>query len=95
MTAYHDPHSIEAKKARYSQELAAYTLRQWDSVRHSIEDGDSSESSGPPSQQQDRSRSASRDSETAARPRGIQVHDYAQTSRRHLNGQRTIAAGKA
>ena len=48
MTAMYDPHSIEARKARYSRELAAYTLRQWDLVRQAMETGDSKERDANP-----------------------------------------------
>ena len=45
MTAARDSQSVEARKARYSRELAAYTLRQWDLVRQSMEGGDNKDKS--------------------------------------------------
>ena len=69
MTAYHDPQSIEARKARYSQELAAYTLRQWDLVRQAMEQGDRNEGSGSPSPRRQNSSSGSRETEASARLR--------------------------
>ncbi|PCH33401.1 hypothetical protein WOLCODRAFT_147501 [Wolfiporia cocos MD-104 SS10] len=35
-TAVYGIQSVEAQKQRYSRELAAYTLRQWDSVRQAM-----------------------------------------------------------
>lgn len=37
MTATHDARSIESQKERYSRELAAYTLRQWNSAYQAAE----------------------------------------------------------
>ncbi|KAH9921988.1 uncharacterized protein BXZ73DRAFT_104246 [Epithele typhae] len=39
MTALYDPQSVEARKARYSRELAAYTLRQWDMAQQAGNEG--------------------------------------------------------
>ena len=69
MTAYHDAQSIEARKARYSRELAAYTLKQWDLVRQAMEEGQRDEKSASPPSRQDRSGSVPRDTEKSARTR--------------------------
>ncbi|KAI0757255.1 hypothetical protein C8Q80DRAFT_1265207 [Daedaleopsis nitida] len=92
--AYQDAHSIEARKARYSQELAAYTLRQWDLVRQTMEDDKrGEESKKTPSPPRHRSGSVAREAERSSRTRqGIQVHDYAQSAHRHPNGGRAVAA---
>ena len=69
MTAYHDAQSIEARKARYSRELAAYTLKQWDLVRQAMEEGQRDEKSASPPSKQDMSGSVPRDTEKSARTR--------------------------
>ena len=71
MTALYDPQSVEARKARYSQELAAYTLRQWGQACQDMENGENKEESVSPSSRRDRSRSSSmpRDSEKIGRQR--------------------------
>ena len=83
MTAYHDSQSIEARKARYSRELAAYTLRQWDLARQTMESSDSTAQNGTAARpsttsSRDRSRSGSvpPDSERAARIRQGMLFDY-------------------
>ncbi|KAI0067825.1 hypothetical protein BV25DRAFT_1819268 [Artomyces pyxidatus] len=54
-------HSVELQKQRYSQELAAYTMRQWNAVRDSIEQAKSREvRTGSQSHSQTRNRSQSR-----------------------------------
>ncbi|THH19721.1 hypothetical protein EW146_g1510 [Bondarzewia mesenterica] len=42
--------SVESKKQRYSEELAAYTLRQWNLVRQSTEqtEGEPTDDCAPP-----------------------------------------------
>lgn len=69
MTSTRDAHTIEARKARYSRELAAYTLRQWDLVRQSAEsDGDDRDKSASPSgSHSGRSRSLPRDNNKPSR----------------------------
>ncbi|TFY79473.1 hypothetical protein EWM64_g4539 [Hericium alpestre] len=39
--------SVEVQKQRYSQELAAYTMRQWNVVRQSMEQSRQNEQSDP------------------------------------------------
>ncbi|KAI0336081.1 hypothetical protein GY45DRAFT_1316138 [Cubamyces sp. BRFM 1775] len=83
MTAARDSQSIEARKARYSRELAAYTLRQWDLVRQSMEDGEnkdkSTDSPGLPPRQGNAS-----DREHRSTP-GVHAHDYARSPYRQSN----------
>lgn len=67
MTAFTDIKSVETRKAMYSQELAAYTRRQWDTVRRTMEDGSGSQTVNPPLQQE--SASAPPDSGTTSRLR--------------------------
>ena len=67
MTAFTDTKSVETRKAMYSQELAAYTRRQWDTVRRTMEDGSGSPTVNPPLQQE--SASAPPDSGTTSRLR--------------------------
>ncbi|EIW64917.1 uncharacterized protein TRAVEDRAFT_68613 [Trametes versicolor FP-101664 SS1] len=92
MTSTRDAHTIEARKARYSRELAAYTLRQWDLVRQSAEsDGEHRDSSASPS---GRSRSQPRDNNTPSRAsQGIHAHDYAHGLHRQTSGR--AVAGNA
>ncbi|KAI0670153.1 hypothetical protein C8Q78DRAFT_1039439 [Trametes maxima] len=61
--------SIEARKARYSRELATYTLRQWNLVRQSMEGSTSSpdKSETPSTSQCGGSDSLSRDSSKIGR----------------------------
>ena len=93
MTAYHDAHSVEARKARYSRELAAYTLRQWDLVRQTMEEGATNPTDKSTSQlsQRDRSSSsATMDSETSSRSRSgasrMQADRTAELTRRRRAG---------
>ncbi|OJT15978.1 hypothetical protein TRAPUB_11703 [Trametes pubescens] len=83
MTSTRDAHTVEARKARYSRELAAYTLRQWDLVRQSTEsDGDDNDRSATPSgSHADRSRSQPRDSDRPSRASQANA-DTNETSRR-------------
>ncbi|RPD63207.1 hypothetical protein L227DRAFT_417606 [Lentinus tigrinus ALCF2SS1-6] len=94
MTAHQKVQSLEDRKARYSQELAAYTLRQWDLVRQGMEDGTAVNRSSSQASQRERSVSTPRDSERSSRMRsGIQAHDYAQSAHQHMNGGRAVTAG--
>ena len=68
MTVFMDTKLVEARKAIYSQELAAYTLQQWDVVRRTMEDGSGSQAAGQPVQQQE-SRNVLPDSGTSSRNR--------------------------
>ena len=80
MTAYHDAHSVEARKARYSRELAAYTLRQWDLARQSMEDGSNRDKSASPQARQGRSRSVPRGSGKSTRIKQGQTDAPLQTT---------------
>lgn len=64
MTANRDAQSIEDRKARYSRELAAYTLRQWDLVRQAMESGSAGADN---SSQRERSSSVPRESDRSSR----------------------------
>ncbi|KAI0768538.1 hypothetical protein BD413DRAFT_479203 [Trametes elegans] len=94
MTRSYDSQSIEARKARYSRELAAYTLRQWDLVRQSMEDGDNRDKSATPpsSSRQGRSWNTSADNDARSTP-GVHVHDYAQSPHRQTSSR--AVAGNA
>ncbi|PIL29616.1 hypothetical protein GSI_08253 [Ganoderma sinense ZZ0214-1] len=95
MTAIADIKSVETRKAMYSQELAAYTRRQWDMVRRAMEDGSGSHAANAPPRQQE-SASATPDTASTSRLRhGIRARDFALATHRHLNGQRNMATGKA
>ncbi|KAI1797642.1 hypothetical protein LXA43DRAFT_1088724 [Ganoderma leucocontextum] len=96
MTTCNGIQSVEARKAIYSQELAAHTRRQWDMARQAVEDGSGSQAAQPSSQQQESPSCVQQpDSETPSRRRhGVQAHDYAQTAYRHVDDQRNMAAGK-
>ncbi|KAI0724296.1 hypothetical protein C8T65DRAFT_563272 [Cerioporus squamosus] len=94
MTAHQDVQSIEDRKARYSRELAAYTLRQWDLVRQAMEDGSAgADRATNESSQRERSTPVSRDSSRVRS--GIHAHDYAQSTHRQLNGGCAVTAGNA
>ncbi|KDQ54761.1 hypothetical protein JAAARDRAFT_37860 [Jaapia argillacea MUCL 33604] len=75
--------SPESQKQRYSQELAAYTLRQWNSARQSIErqsqdsDGSKSNKSSPPAHM----------TEANGTEQGTQAVDYARRSRRRCDDE--------
>ncbi|KAI0359137.1 hypothetical protein OH77DRAFT_1420685 [Trametes cingulata] len=90
MTSSRDAQSIEARKARYSRELAAYTLRQWDLVRQSMEDGGNRDKSATPPTS-GRSRSVPRDSGRSSRIQGIHAHDYAHSPHRQMSSSRAVA----
>ncbi|KAI9066667.1 hypothetical protein FKP32DRAFT_1673671 [Trametes sanguinea] len=92
MTGPRDPQSVEARKARYSRELAAYTLRQWDLVRRSMEDGNNREKSASPPGLPSRQGSSDVNGDLRSTP-GIQAHDYAQSPHRQTNGR--VVAGNA
>ncbi|TFK90235.1 hypothetical protein K466DRAFT_543874 [Polyporus arcularius HHB13444] len=93
MTANRDAQSVEDRKARYSRELAAYTLRQWDLVRQAMESGPAGADKAMNSSQRDRSSSVPRDSDRSSRVSGVHVHDYAQSPHRQMSSGRTVTAG--
>ncbi|KAJ8501562.1 hypothetical protein ONZ51_g503 [Trametes cubensis] len=88
MTAARDSQSVEARKARYSRELAAYTLRQWDLVRQSMEGGDNKDKSADSPSLIARQGNAS-DREHRPTP-GVHAHDYARGPYRQ-NNHRAVA----
>ncbi|RDX56145.1 hypothetical protein OH76DRAFT_1396474 [Lentinus brumalis] len=93
MTANREAQSIEDRKARYSRELAAYTLRQWDLVRQAMESGSAGADN---SSQRERSSSVPRESDRSSRVHSsVHVHDYAQSPHRQTSGGRTVTAGNA
>ncbi|GJE87768.1 hypothetical protein PsYK624_038510 [Phanerochaete sordida] len=70
---------LDAEKQRYASELAAYTRRQWDTARRSLELNQSpqqAQSNGAARSASDAQTSSTRGSQ------GIQSHDYAQRSHR-------------
>ncbi|KAL4243106.1 hypothetical protein ABKN59_001025 [Abortiporus biennis] len=69
--------NIETQKQQYSRELAAYTLRQWDVARQSLQT-DNTEPGAKSSHRSSRSNSASRDPTLASQ--GIQSIDFAKRS---------------
>ncbi|KAI0639152.1 hypothetical protein C8Q77DRAFT_1152152 [Trametes polyzona] len=89
MTGTRDSQTIEARKARYSRELAAYTLRQWDLVRQSMEDGSNRDKSASPQARQDNGHV----NDDARSTPGIHAHDYAQSPHRQSSGR--AVAGNA
>ncbi|TCD70080.1 hypothetical protein EIP91_005062 [Steccherinum ochraceum] len=98
MTAIHDIQATELQKERYSRELAAYTLKQWDTARRSLElsrsQRDKSKSpsrrSETPSPDATRARASSRAADGSAHlpaTAGVQSVDYARRShKRTTNG---------
>ncbi|KAI8995365.1 hypothetical protein BD414DRAFT_479323 [Trametes punicea] len=85
MTSPRDPQSVEARKARYSRELAAYTLRQWDLVRRSMDNASHRDKSASPPGLPSRQGDVNVNGNPRSTP-GIQVHDYAQSPYRQTNG---------
>ncbi|KAH9853138.1 hypothetical protein C2E23DRAFT_885118 [Lenzites betulinus] len=92
MTGTRDAQTIDAHMARYSRELAAYTLRQWDLVRQSAEGGNNAreKSSTPPSSHQE---STSHPNDDPRSTPGIHARDYARSLHRQTSGR--AVAGNA
>lgn len=61
-TGFRDMHAVESQKQRYSRELAAYTLRQWDVARQAMENGERGENMDAPMH------SSSKDSNRPSKP---------------------------
>ncbi|KAL0950834.1 hypothetical protein HGRIS_007595 [Hohenbuehelia grisea] len=84
--------TYEQKKQRYSQELAAHTLKQWNAARESMEHARTSKASTTVSVSPQRSDAStpekhSRDTSSPRTPRnGLQVIDYGLTSSKHASG---------
>ncbi|KAI0786057.1 hypothetical protein C8Q75DRAFT_773928 [Abortiporus biennis] len=73
--------NIETKKQQYSRELAAYTLRQWDVARQSLQT-DNTEPGAKSSHRSSRSNSASRDPTLASQVNRLR-EKIAQTFTKH------------
>ncbi|KAI0932595.1 hypothetical protein AcW1_000327 [Taiwanofungus camphoratus] len=83
MTAMHNVRSVETQKERYSRELAAYTLRQWEMARQAIDAGNEKPQDKSPNSSS-RSRPAAQDSSRSSRTsQGIQSIDYAPSLHSH------------
>ncbi|KAL4243105.1 hypothetical protein ABKN59_001025 [Abortiporus biennis] len=73
--------NIETQKQQYSRELAAYTLRQWDVARQSLQT-DNTEPGAKSSHRSSRSNSASRDPTLASQVNRLR-EKIAQTFTKH------------
>jgi len=84
--AIHDSHNIDMQKQRYSRELAAYTMQQWDMARQAVEAG-KNQPKEKSSKRSSRSSSVSRDgkSPSSKSSQGIQSIDYARRSQKPSN----------
>ncbi|KAH8100511.1 hypothetical protein BXZ70DRAFT_1008011 [Cristinia sonorae] len=95
IAAIHDIQAVEIQKERYSRELAAYTLKQWDMARRSLEVARQQQDGKKSSRSSSRRRSATPDSRSSRGSEGIQAADYARRSHKHTTESRTVDPGKA
>ncbi|EPQ60963.1 hypothetical protein GLOTRDRAFT_113457 [Gloeophyllum trabeum ATCC 11539] len=72
--------NAEQRKQLYSQELAAYTLRQWQQVRQNLEKG-----SSPDLKTNRTPSSLSQESSSDGANKGVQATDYAHRSQRRTH----------
>ncbi|KAH9947681.1 hypothetical protein B0H21DRAFT_737594 [Amylocystis lapponica] len=96
MTAMQNTRNLESQKQRYSRELAAYTLQQWNTARQALESSEHTPQERSSSRSR-RSSSAQREQSRSSRSQGVHSIDYARMPVNHADAGnyegRTVATG--